>query len=128
MSDDARQWIGDYLRKVAANDADGVNAYYADDLTFHLLGRSTLAGDHDKERLLTLLAEYYRDRDVKTEPLAVLTGDGYAAAVVRTTVSHAGGSYTGLRVALYRLEGERIHEVWTFDEDQRAYDAAVDNP
>ena len=26
------------------------------------------------------------------------------------------------------IETEEGHEVWTFDEDQRGYDAAVDNP
>lgn len=126
MSTETLSWVRDYLSKVAAHDVEGASNYLADDLVAHLLGRSKLAGDFSRDGLQEVMREMFGALDVKIEPIEVMAGEDHAVAVVRSTVDVAGTTYEGLRTVLYRLSDGQIHEIWTFDEDQRAYDAAVD--
>lgn len=118
----------DYLDKITAQDAEGAGAYFADDLVAHFLGESQLAGDYRKEEFQATVGAYFADRDVTIEVLDLLTGDDFAAAVVRNRLVGGESTYEGLRVTLYRVGDRKIHEVWMFDADQQAYDAAIDNP
>lgn len=128
MSAETRAWMQDYLDKITAKDAGGAGAYYADDLVAHFLGESQLAGDYDKQRFQATVGAYFAERDMSIELVDLLTGDNYAAAVVRNKLAGGDGTYEDLRVTLYRVGDRKIHEVWMFDADQRAFDAAVDNP
>lgn len=128
MSNETRQLISDYLGHITARDIDAAGEYFAEDFVGHALGESKLAGDHDKAVMLQTLRDYLTERELTVKPVDVLTSDMFAAAVVHNTIEHADGTYEGMRVVLYKVEDGKIRELWVFDENQRAFDAAVDNP
>lgn len=91
-----------------------------------MLGRSRFAGDVSRDGMQQMMRDLFASPDVSLEPIDVLAGDGHAAAVVRYDVTGSGQTYRGLRTVLYRIGDGKIHELWIFDEDQRAFDEIVD--
>lgn len=126
MSTDTLSLVRDYLAKVGSRDVEGATAYFADDLAAHVLGRSGLAGDYSRDEMSKIMNDMFSAMDVQTQPIDVLASDEHVVAVVRSTFKGGDQSYTGLRVVVYRVADDKIHELWVFDEDQRAIDAVID--
>jgi ketosteroid isomerase-like protein len=115
-----------YSAALTAGKAAEVLPYYADDLVLHIPGRSPHAGTfRGQDAVLAYYTRVFRDTDGKFEPLGVddiLASDTHAASLVRWKVERNGRSILIDRVVVYRIEDEKISEIWVRDWDQYAYD------
>lgn len=126
MSTDTLSLVRDYLSKIGSRDIEGATGYFADDLVAHIPGRSRLAGDHTRDEMGKLMNDMFGALDVSVQPVDILASDEHVVAVVRSGFKAADQSYEGLRTVLYRVGDGKIHELWVFDEDQRAVDEVID--
>jgi uncharacterized protein len=115
-----------YSEALTAGKAAEVLPYYAEDLVLHIPGRSPHAGTfHGQDAVLAYYTRVFRDTDGRFEPLGVddiLASDTHAASLVRWKVERNGRSILIDRVVVYRIEDEKIAEIWVRDWDQYAYD------
>ena len=115
-----------YSEALTAGKAAEVLPYYAEDLVLHIPGRSPHAGTfHGQDAVLAYYTRVFRDTDGRFEPLGVddiLASDTHAASLVRWKVARNGRSILIDRVVVYRIEDEKITEIWVRDWDQYAYD------
>jgi ketosteroid isomerase-like protein len=115
-----------YSAALTAGKAAEVLPYYAEDLVLHIPGRSPHAGTfHGQDAVLAYYTRVFQDTDGRFEPLGVddiLASDTHAASLVRWKVERNGRSILIDRVVVYRIEDEKIAEIWVRDWDQYAYD------
>ena len=116
-----------YSETLTAGKAADVLPFYADDLVLHIPGRSPHAGTfRGQDAVLSYYTRVFRDTDGKFQPLGVddiLASDTHAASLVRWRVERNGEELLIDRVVVYRIENEKIAEIWVRDWDQYAYDA-----
>ena len=126
-----------YSEALTAGKAAHVLPFFADDLVLHIPGRSPHAGTfRGKDAVLAYYTRLFRDTDGRFQPLGVddiLASDTHAASLVRWRVERDGRVLEIDRVVVYRIEDEKIAEIWVRDWDQYAYDelfagAAADAP
>ena len=115
-----------YSAALTAGKAVDALPFYAEDLVLHIPGRSPHAGTfRGQDAVLAYYTRIFRDTDGKFQPLGVddiLASDTHAASLVRWRVERDGRTLEIERVVIYRIEDERIAEIWVHDWDQYAYD------
>ena len=115
-----------YSETLTAGKAADVLPYFAEDLVLHIPGRSPHAGTlRGKDAVLSYYTRVFRDTDGRFQTLGVddiLASDTHAASLVRWRVERNGKELLIDRVVIYRIEGEKIKEIWVRDWDQYAYD------
>ena len=115
-----------YSAALTAGKAADALPFYAEDLVLHIPGRSPHAGTfRGQDAVLAYYTRIFRDTDGKFQPLGVddiLASDTHAASLVRWRVERDGKTLEIDRVVIYRIEDERIAEIWVHDWDQYAYD------
>jgi hypothetical protein len=114
----------DLLRRAYAayahGDLDVLDDLCDDDVTWHVPGVSPVAGDHEgKEEVLAALSTMMRltDGTARLEPQAILASETVGMALVRSTAVRQAVIHTSVLVQVFRLDGGRIHEVWTYPGD-----------
>jgi ketosteroid isomerase-like protein len=116
-----------YSETLTAGKAADVLPFFADDLVLHIPGRSPHAGTfHGQDAVLSYYTRVFRDTDGRFQPLGVddiLASDTHAASLVRWQVERNGRELLIDRVVIYRIENDKIAEIWVRDWDQYAYDA-----
>ena len=115
-----------YSAALTAGQAAEVLPYYAEDLVLHIPGRSSHAGTfHGQDAVLAYYTRIFRDTEGRFENLGVddiLASDTHAVSLVRWRVTRGERTLDIDRVVVYRIEDERIKEIWVRDWDQYAYD------
>jgi ketosteroid isomerase-like protein len=115
-----------YSAALTAGQAAEVLPYYAEDLVLHIPGRSPHAGTfHGQDAVLAYYTRIFRDTEGRFESLGVddiLASDTHAASLVRWRVTRGERTLEIDRVVVYRIEDERIAEIWVRDWDQYGYD------
>ena len=115
-----------YSAALTAGQAAEVLPYYAEDLVLHIPGRSPHAGTfHGQDAVLAYYTRIFRDTEGRFESLGVddiLASDTHAASLVRWRVTRGDRTLEIDRVVVYRIENERIAEIWVRDWDQYGYD------
>ena len=115
-----------YAAALQAGQAAEALPFYAEDLVLHIPGKSAHAGTfHGQDAVLAYYTRVFRDTDGAFEPLGVddiLASDTHAATLVRWRVRRGDRTLDIDRVVIYRIENERIAEIWVRDWDQAAYD------
>ncbi len=106
-------------------DMDAVAALLADDIVFHVPGRSQLAGDHQgKDQVLSLFARQVQltGGTFRLEMHDVVANDEHGVVLTRTTAEREGKTLDALGVLVFHLRDGKVTEVWVHPYDEYAGD------
>lgn len=108
-----------------AGDMDTINELFADDVVWHIGGRSALSGDYEgKEQVFGFFAKLLElsDGTSKVEVHDLLASDDHGVAVVKESATRGGSSHEGNAVHVFHLRDGRVTEFWDAQTDQYAAD------
>ena len=115
-----------YLELARAGNWESALALMDDDVVIHVPGRSAHAGvmrGRDAARRYIAAARRLSEgEDVAVELVDMLTSEERVALIVRERFHRPAGPVEIQRCNVYRVVGERIVEVWIFEQDQYAVD------
>jgi len=109
----------------AGGSIDGVIEMLTEDIVWHVPGAGPIAGDH---RGHDDVIEYFRirrriaDNSMRLHPGEMLAEDDLVVQRVDGTAEVGGESVGWRTVGVYRLEGDRIAEVWLVPLDLQKFD------
>ncbi len=108
-----------------AGDMDTIDELFADDVVWHIGGRSALSGDYEgKEQVFGFFAKLLElsDGTSKVEVHDLLASDDHGVAVVKESATRGGSSHEGNAVHVFHLRDGRVTEFWDAQTDQYAAD------
>jgi uncharacterized protein len=108
-----------------SGDMDTINELFADDVVWHIGGRSTLSGDYEgKEQVFGFFAKLLElsDGTSKVEVHDLLANDDHGVAVVKESATRSGRSHEGNAVHVFHLRDGQVTEFWDAQTDQYAAD------
>jgi ketosteroid isomerase-like protein len=109
----------------ANRDVLPLRGVFAEDATWTVPGRGTMAGTHrGREEILRFLARLPKETDgtYASELLDVLVSDERAAALYRARGSRRGRSLALEQVLLFRIEDGLVREVLALPSDPEAFE------
>jgi ketosteroid isomerase-like protein len=112
-------------RFYAGGEQAPVAAMLSEDVTWHVPGRSALAGDHrGRDEVLRYFARRRElaDATFRIEVHGVLADDERAVILAGGRVEHGGEIFRWGTVGIFRVTGGRIAECWVTPHDQHAFD------
>ena len=111
----------------AGEDDVAVRAALTADISWHVPGANTIAGDyHGIDEVLDYFARRrdLADRTFRMHPRDILVGDGdHVAALTDGTAVIDGIERQWSTVGLYRISADRVAECWLLPLDPAAFDA-----
>jgi uncharacterized protein len=126
----AREVMTDYIAAARRGDWETAYGYFADDIVFHIPGRSSFAGDRrGKDAAIDYIQsirDHHRDGEIQVELVDMLTSEERVALLVRERFLGKGEPVEIRRANVYRVEDEKIVEISIFEADQYAADALMD--
>jgi uncharacterized protein len=115
-----------YIAAAQRGDWDTAYGIFADDVVFHIPGRSSWAGHHrGRDRAIAYIEnarEIAHAGKVEVELEAMLVGEDRVGLMVRERFDRPDGAIEILRTNVYRVEGDRIVEIWIFEQNQHEVD------
>ena len=108
-----------------SGDLDAVRELFADDIVWHVPGRSPLAGDYKgKEEVLGFLAKTMEmtGGTFKLDVHDVMAGDEHGVALTTATAEREGKRLSNRAVQVVHIRGGKLTESWFHPEDQYAVD------
>jgi ketosteroid isomerase-like protein len=116
-----------YLAAMRSGDREAGYGFYADDIVFHIPGRSRFAGIHRGRdaavRYIESAVAVTHDGGVEVELVDMLASEDRVALIVRERFARDDGVVEILRANVYRIRGEEIAEIWIFEANQYEVDA-----
>src|SRR5438105_88574 len=106
-------------------DMEGIQNLFADDVVWHVGGRSPLTGDYrGKEAVLGFLGDLVSQTEgtYRSEVHDVMASDTHAAALVRETAERQGKKLDQNSVHLYHVANGKVTEGWFYPSDPYADD------
>jgi uncharacterized protein len=120
----------EYLAAAKRGDWDKAFGYFADDIVFHIPGRSSFAGDHrgkDAAReYIQTIRDHYRNGEIELELIDMLTSEERVVLLVRERFHGDAAPVEIQRANVYRVQGDAIVEISIFEADQYTVDAMMD--
>ena len=122
----ARELMSDYLAAARRGDWDTAFGYFAEDIEFHIPGRSAFAG-HQRGKAAAVdyiqsIRDHYRDGEIELELVDMLASDERVALLVRERFHGEGPPLEIRRANVYRVRDDRIVEISIFEADQYVVD------
>jgi ketosteroid isomerase-like protein len=108
-----------------AGDMDTINELFADDVVWHIAGRSPLSGDYTgKDQVFGFFAKLQEmsEGTAKIEVHALLANDEHGVAVVTESATRGGRTHEGHATHVLHLRDGRVTEFWDAQTDQYAAD------
>jgi len=108
-----------------SGDMTTINELFADDIVWHVAGRSPLAGDYSgKEQVFGFLAKLQEmsDGTSNVEVHDILANDTHGVALVTESGTRSGRSHEGHATHAFHLLDGKITEFWDAQTDQYAAD------
>lgn len=125
-----RELMTDYLAAAKRGDWDTAFGYFAEDIAFHIPGRSAFAGDaRGREGAIAYIQtirDHYRDGEIELELIDMLVSDERVALLVLERFHGNGPPVEIRRANVYRVQGDQIVEISIFEADQYAVDELMD--
>jgi uncharacterized protein len=112
----------------ATGDFAVLNDLFADDLVWHVGGRSQIAGDyHGRDAVFGMFGKLMEitQGTFHQETHAVFADDEHAVALVIATAGRDGQSITGYDVHVCHMRDGKVTEFWTAATNQYAFDELV---
>jgi ketosteroid isomerase-like protein len=120
----------EYIAAAKRGDWDTAFGYFADDIVFHIPGRSSFAGDlQGKEaagEYIQTIRDHYRDGEIEVELIDMLTSEERVVLLVRERFLGDADPVEIRRANVYRVQGDAIVEISIFEADQYTVDAMMD--
>ncbi|MDQ2827327.1 MAG: nuclear transport factor 2 family protein [Actinomycetota bacterium] len=104
----------------ATGDLEALDDLFADDVIWHVPGRSPVAGDHEgKEEVLGALTKLMdlTDGTARLEARALMADDVRGIALVDSTANRHDGTHTSSLVQVFSITEAQITEVWSYPGD-----------
>ncbi len=122
----ARELMSDYIAAARRGDWDTAFGYFAEDIDFHIPGRSAFAG-HRRGKASAVdyiqsIRDHYGDGEIEVELVDMLVSDERVALLVRERFHGEGPALEIRRANVYRVRGDRIVEISIFEADQYVVD------
>ena len=111
--------IRDLYEARARRDWEAVGALLADEVGWHEPGEEDHSGDfRGRAEVVALLEKLVAvtDGTFQLEPEGFMNLDHHSAVLVRWWAEREGRRSAGREIAIYRFEGERIAQVWFYNE------------
>jgi uncharacterized protein len=108
-----------------SGDMDTINELFADDVVWHVAGRSPLSGDYNgKEQVFGFFAKLQEmsEGTSKVEVHDLLANDEHGVAVVTESATRSGRNYEGNATHVLHLRDGQVTEFWDAHTDQYAAD------
>jgi ketosteroid isomerase-like protein len=108
-----------------SGDIDVLNELFADDIRWHVAGRSPLAGDYEgRDQVFGFFGKLMElsGGTAKLEVHEVLANDDHGVVLVTGTASRNGQTFTGPDVHTFHLRDGKVVEFWDSPVDQYASD------
>jgi ketosteroid isomerase-like protein len=125
-----RELMTGYLAAAKRGDWDTAFGYFADDIVFHIPGRSSFAGDHrgkDAAReYIQTIRNHYRNGEIELELIDMLTSEERVVLLVRERFQGDAEPVEIRRANVYRVQDDAIVEISIFEADQYTVDALLD--
>jgi ketosteroid isomerase-like protein len=99
--------------------------FFADDVRYHVPGRSPLAGDYEgPEQVLQFFARVFElsGGTFSAELHDVLANDEHAVALYNVRAERAGKQLTDNEVLIFHIRDGKVSEAWIQSTDQYAQD------
>ena len=109
----------------SSGDLATINELFADDVVWHVGGRSPLARDYTgKEQVFGFFAKLQElsDGTSKVEVHDLLANDEHGVALVTTSATRGGQSHDGRATHVFHLRDGKVTEFWDAYTDQYAQD------
>jgi len=109
----------------SSGDIEVLNDLFADDILWHVAGRSPLAGDYKgRDQVFGFFGKLMElsDGTAKIEVHDLLANDDHAVALVTGTATRNGASFTGQDVHTFHVRDGKVVEFWDSPVDQYAAD------
>ena len=106
-------------------DLDTVSTLFADDIVWHVSGKSSIAGDYKgKEHVFEFFGKVTQDTGgtFKIDIHDVLANDEHAVVLASSSAQKDGKSFEGNGVAVYHVKDGQVAEAWQIAEDQYGTD------
>jgi uncharacterized protein len=120
--------IKDGYAAFAKGDFAALNDLFAEDLLWHVAGRSQLAGDYrGREAVYGFFAKLMEvtEGSFHLDLHAVLADDDHGVALVVATASRGGRSITVNEAHVFHLRDGKVVEFWDAQTDQYALDELI---
>jgi ketosteroid isomerase-like protein len=118
--------IGRYLDAMRSGDRETGYRFFAEDVSFHIPGRSRFAGHHrGREAAVNYIESAVavtHEGQVELELIDTLVGRERVALLLHERFKRPDGIVDIRRANVYRVAGGQIVEVWIFEADQYAVD------
>ena len=119
--------IGRYLDVMRSGDRETGYRFLAEEVTFHIPGRSPFAGEHRGRDAAVNYIEsaiaLAHEGEVELELIDTLASRERVALLLHERFKRPDGVVDIRRANVYRIAGGEIVEVWIFEADQYAVDA-----
>ena len=121
--------IRDLYAAFFAGDMETVSNGFADDIIFHVPGRSPLSGTYyGKDQVFAMFtAEAELLSDVKTEIHDVLGSDDHVVVLKADSVTRNGRTWSGSDVDVMHVKDGKIAEFWNVFPDVYGYDELLNS-
>ncbi|MDJ0953711.1 MAG: nuclear transport factor 2 family protein [Acidimicrobiia bacterium] len=107
----------------AEGDMATLRGLFADDATWHLSGRNKWSGDYTgPDEILQYMSGVAGEITINNELHAVLADDDHVVALVNTSSSREGETYSGNNVYVFHVGDGKVTEAWVVPRDQYAQD------
>jgi ketosteroid isomerase-like protein len=109
----------------SSGDMETINDLFADDIVWHVAGRSQLAGDYNgKDEVFGFFAKLIElsGGTSRLEVHDVLANDEHGAVLVTGTATRDGTEFSGQDVHTFHLRDGKVTEFWDSPLDQYAAD------
>ncbi len=109
----------------SSGDMETISELFADDIEWHIAGRSQLAGDyHGKDEVFGFFGKITElsSGTSRLEVHDVLANDEHGVVLVRGSASREGRDFTGNDVHTFHIRDGKVAEFWDSPLDQYAND------
>lgn len=117
--------VRDYLDAMAKGDLERAGELIAEDVVFHIPGRSRISGEHrGRDHAIAMwrsLLEASGASGFEIDVHDLLSTEDHVVVLATRTI----GGVDARGVVVYHVEGGRITGAWVHEADQYAVDAAV---
>jgi hypothetical protein len=107
----------------AEGDTARIGELLADDATWHRGGRNKWSGDYvGPDAIVQMMSGLTEDATIENTPHAILADDDHVVALINTSQTRNGKSFSGEGLVVFHVSDGRITEAWTILTDVYGFD------